>query len=101
MTWRICRDWVNQLIRQSKREREEGREEYLLLLYYRWGIAPTAVNAYYNPLFNQFGKLYSTPSSSHLLFCIVFLEGILNPPFFDAAWPVYVFDILSYYFIIF
>jgi endothelin-converting enzyme len=38
-----------------------------------WDIAPTAVNAYYNPSFNQF----------------TFLEGILAPPFFRADWPDY------------
>lgn len=39
----------------------------------RWGLPPTAVNAYYNPSFNQF----------------VFLEGILHPPFFNTEWPNY------------
>jgi endothelin-converting enzyme len=39
----------------------------------RWEIPPTAVNAYYSPSFNQF----------------VFLEGILNPPFFNPEWPDY------------
>uniref|UniRef100_A0A1X7TUR9 Endothelin-converting enzyme 1 n=2 Tax=Amphimedon queenslandica TaxID=400682 RepID=A0A1X7TUR9_AMPQE len=38
-----------------------------------WEIAPTVVNAYYEPLYNEF----------------VFLEGILNSPFFDAGWPDY------------
>lgn len=38
-----------------------------------WDIAPTAVNAYYNPSFNQF----------------TFLEGILAPPFIKAGWPDY------------
>lgn len=38
-----------------------------------WDIAPTKVNAYYNPPYNQF----------------VFLEGILNLPFFQAGWPDY------------
>jgi endothelin-converting enzyme len=38
-----------------------------------WLNAPTAVNAYYSPQFNQF----------------VFLEGILNTPFFQAGWPEY------------
>ena len=38
-----------------------------------WDIAPTAVNAYYNPSFNQF----------------TFLEGILAPPFIKADWPDY------------
>jgi endothelin-converting enzyme len=38
-----------------------------------WLSAPTAVNAYYSPQFNQF----------------VFLEGILNSPFFHAGWPEY------------
>ncbi|XP_064384785.1 endothelin-converting enzyme homolog isoform X2 [Halichondria panicea] len=38
-----------------------------------WLNAPTAVNAYYDPQFNGF----------------VFLEGILNIPFFDAGWPFY------------
>ena len=38
-----------------------------------WDIAPTAVNAYYNPSFNQF----------------TFLEGILAPPFIKANWPDY------------
>lgn len=38
-----------------------------------WLNAPTAVNAYYDPQFNGF----------------VFLEGILNVPFFDAGWPEY------------
>ena len=38
-----------------------------------WDIAPTAVNAYYNPSFNQF----------------TFLEGILASPFFHADWPYY------------
>ena len=38
-----------------------------------WDIAPTAVNAYYNPSFNQF----------------TFLEGILAPPFIRASWPDY------------
>ena len=38
-----------------------------------WNIAPTAVNAYYNPSFNQF----------------TLLEGILAPPFFQASWPNY------------
>ena len=38
-----------------------------------WDIAPTAVNAYYNPSFNQF----------------TFLEGILASPFFQADWPDY------------
>ena len=36
-------------------------------------IAPTAVNAYYNPSFNQF----------------TFLEGILAPPFISSGWPRY------------
>lgn len=39
----------------------------------QWLNAPTAVNAYYSPQFNQF----------------VFLEGILNTPFFQAGWPDY------------
>ena len=38
-----------------------------------WDIAPTAVNAYYNPSFNQF----------------TFLEGILAPPFIAYDWPPY------------
>ena len=38
-----------------------------------WDIAPTAVNAYYNPSFNQF----------------TFLEGILAPPFISSDWPRY------------
>ncbi|KAL5491618.1 hypothetical protein EMCRGX_G016936 [Ephydatia muelleri] len=36
-----------------------------------WDNAPTAVNAYYDPNFNQF----------------VFLEGIMNTPVFDVGWP--------------
>lgn len=39
-----------------------------------WDIAPTAVNAYYNPAFNQF----------------TFLEGILAPPFIHSGWPEYI-----------
>ena len=38
-----------------------------------WDIAPTAVNAYYDPSFNQF----------------TFLEGILAPPFISYDWPRY------------
>lgn len=38
-----------------------------------WLNAPTDVNAYYSPQFNQF----------------VFLEGIMNSPFFQAGWPEY------------
>ncbi|MEY3210457.1 MAG: hypothetical protein RIT28_938 [Pseudomonadota bacterium] len=37
----------------------------------RWLMSPAAVNAYYHPLYNQ----------------MVFPAGILQPPFFDAAWP--------------
>ncbi|KAL5491633.1 hypothetical protein EMCRGX_G016962 [Ephydatia muelleri] len=39
----------------------------------QWQMAPTAVNAYYEPVSNQF----------------VFLEGILNSPFFQVGWPLY------------
>ena len=39
----------------------------------KWDIAPTAVNAYYNPYFNQF----------------TFLEGILAAPFIKVDWPDY------------
>ncbi|MCA9663076.1 MAG: M13 family metallopeptidase [Myxococcales bacterium] len=36
-----------------------------------WELAPGVVNAYYSPPFNQ----------------MVFLAGILQPPYFDADWP--------------
>ena len=57
-----------------------------------WLNAPTAVNAYYDPQFNQFGKLVQSRGSfayfhAMLLNIAVFLEGILNVPFFDAGWP--------------
>jgi putative endopeptidase len=38
----------------------------------RWYMSPPAVNAYYHPLYNQ----------------MVFPAGILQPPFFDAGYPM-------------
>lgn len=38
----------------------------------RWLMSPPTVNAYYHPLYNQ----------------MVFPAGILQPPFFDADWPM-------------
>jgi putative endopeptidase len=38
----------------------------------RWYMSPPAVNAYYHPLYNQ----------------MVFPAGILQPPFFDAGFPM-------------
>ena len=59
-------------------------------LFLRWLSAPTAVNAYYSPQFNQFGMIkpcvvYITEFYDSLL--AVFLEGILNSPFFQVGWP--------------
>ena len=29
---------------------------FVAIVYFRWQVAPTQVNAYYEPLYNQFGK---------------------------------------------
>ena len=56
-----------------------------------WLTPPTAVNAYYDPQFNEFGEpvaLYHVVLiNNYLNTLLVFLEGILNVPFFDAGWP--------------